>query len=191
MSLGSYKDTIYRINQLMYNTQDFAENRIFPLLTKLEKSSNPNIKNLTTKEVADIKNFSFQQDTLLNKTFLMDITFSNIDSYILLHNYPYVVDIAQKKKHTLDWDSNMNHYYYPPKMTYEQLQFWQSKNGFTILVKTTSQYLLKTYDHQWKLVQEKVLPFNIISVKNLRFTRASVYVFTENEVFSITNVFEL
>lgn len=191
MSLGSYNDNFYRINQLMYNTHDFAENKIFPFLTKLEKSSDSKNKNLVTKDLMGIENFSFQQDTLLNKPFLMDILFSNIDSNVLLHNYPYVVDIAQKKKHTLDWDSNLNHYYYPPKMTYEQLQFWQSENGFTILVKTTQQYLLKTYNHHWKLVQEKVLPFNILSVKNLRFTKASVYVFTENEVFTMANIFEL
>ncbi|MGO3707025.1 MAG: hypothetical protein ACTJGD_06065 [Mesonia hippocampi] len=73
---------------------------------------------------------------------------------------------------------------------YRQLQFWEKEDNFTVLVKKQENYALKTYNQNWELKQEKPLPFNTETVKDIRFSKDNIYLFTENELLSLPNVFE-
>ncbi|GEM_PF-5732260 len=190
MTLVLTSKDLYRINQLKYSAEDLETKRSFPLLSKLKMTKKNHAKTIISENQDGIKNFPFQQDTLLNKTFVMDIQFSSSNDHILLLNRPYAVNIKTQKKYTLDWDSKVNTYYYPATYTYEQLQFWETPTGFNVLVKKDENYSLKLYNDEWQFQSEKALPFYGKEVKNLRFTKNHVYVFTEDNIFTVSNTFE-
>ncbi len=190
LTLALTSKDIYRINQLKYSAEDLEKNRRFPLLSKLKMTKKNHVKTLIAENQDGIENFPFQQDTLLNKTYVMDIQFSSSNDHILLLQRPYVIDVKTKKKYTLDWDSNLNKYYHPATITYEQIQFWETPKGFNVLVKKDENYLMKTYNSEWELQSENTLPFYGKEVKDLRFTKNHVYVFTEDNIFTLSNTFE-
>lgn len=190
LSSATFNKEIYRVNQLMYNSNDFEKNRTFPLLNKLKVSNNKKERILIYENVNGLENFAFQQDTLLNKHYLMDIQFVNQDQYILLNHYPYAIDLVGKKKYKLDWDVMLNTHYYPTKTLYDQIQFWKTSGGFNVLVKKDGLFYLKSYSENWKFVSEKTLPFNSQKTTNIRFTKKWVFLFTKEEIIVFPNVFE-
>lgn len=182
--MAVYADKLYYINQVM------ASSKIpeFPLLSQFKIDKD--LKEITLEgEVDNLKNFNFQQDSLLNVQYLMEIGFLQNKENILLREYPYAVNLAKKQKYQLDWEDENKHYY-PVEIFYSQLQFWEKEDNFTVLVKKQENYTLKTYNQNWELQQEKLLPFNTETVKDIRFSKDNIYLFTENELLSLPNVFE-
>lgn len=181
-----YKDKFYRINDVQKetNTEEFS---LFTIRTIDDKNKRIKLGLATST----LESFEFQKTMNVDKDIVTDVAFLSFDNSILLEKKPFAVDLDLSMTYKLDWDGSINNLDSPSDLDYRQCQFWNSESGvYHVLVKNKGFFSLKTYSKTWSLINETPLGFNNDFVKDIGFTKDSVYLFTENELIRMPNTFE-